>query len=108
MFFFALAGASASYLTGSEIFPIKLRAMALGLFYAINMAVGGIAGPAIYGRIIDTGDPWILFIGYLCAGVLLIVAALTELGLGVDAEQQSLEDVAAPLTAIQQETGAAT
>lgn len=38
----------------------------------------------------------------------LIVAALTELGLGVNAEQQSLEDVAAPLTAIQQETGAAT
>jgi hypothetical protein len=72
MFFFALAGASASYLTGSEIFPIKLRAMALGLFYAISMAVGGIAGPAIYGRIIDTGDPWILFIGYLCAGVLLM------------------------------------
>lgn len=57
MFFFALAGASASYLTGSEIFLMKLRAMALGLFYAISMAVGGIAGPAIYGRIIDTSDP---------------------------------------------------
>jgi MFS family permease len=101
MFFFALAGASVSYLTGSEIFPMKLRVMALGLFYAISMTVGGIAGPAIYGRIIDTGDPWILFIGYRCVGVLLIVAALTELGLGVDAGQQSLEDVAAPLTAIQ-------
>ena len=78
--------------------------MALGVFYAIAMAVGGIAGPAIYGRIIDTGDPWTLFIGYLVAGVLLIVAALTEVVLGVNAEQQSLEDVAAPLTAIQEGT----
>ena len=81
--------------------------MALGVFYAIAMAVGGIAGPAVYGRIIDTGDPWTLFIGYLIAGVLLIVAALTELLLGVNAEQQSLEDVAAPLSAIQQETASA-
>jgi MFS family permease len=107
MFFFASAGSSASYLTGSEIFPMELRAMALGLFYAISMGIGGIAGPAIYGRIIDTGDPWILFIGYLGAGGLLIVAAITELIIGVNAEQQSLEDVAAPLTAIQQEAGAA-
>jgi MFS family permease len=107
MFFFASAGSSASYLTGSEIFPMELRAMALGVFYAIAMAVGGIAGPAIYGRIIDTGDPWILFIGYLIAGILLIVAAITELLLGVNAEQQSLEDVAAPLSAIQQETASA-
>jgi len=107
MFFFASAGSSASYLTGSEIFPMELRAMALGVFYAIAMAVGGIAGPAIYGRIIDTGDPWMLFIGYLVAGILLIIAALTELVLGVNAEQQSLEDVAAPLSAIQQEAGAA-
>ena len=48
-----------------------------------------------------------LFIGYLIAGVLLIVAALTELLLGVNAEQQSLEDVAAPLSAIQQESASA-
>ena len=78
--------------------------MALGVFYAIAMALGGIAGPAIYGRIIDTGDPWTLFIGYLVAGVLLIVAALTEVVLGVNAEQLSLEDVAAPLSAIQEGT----
>lgn len=86
---------------------MELRAMALGLFYAISMAVGGIAGPAIYGRIIDTGDPWVLFMGYLGAGLLLIGAALTELVIGVNAEQQSLEDIAAPLTAIEQETSTA-
>lgn len=106
MFFFTSAGSSASYLTGSEIFPMELRAMALGLFYAIAMAGGGVAGPAIYGRLIDTGDPWILFWGYVGAGVFMLLAALTALLLGVRAEQQSLEDVAAPLTAIKEETGA--
>jgi predicted membrane protein len=37
---------------------------------------------------------------------LMIWAAATELILGVRAEQRSLEDVAAPLTAIEKETGA--
>ena len=46
-----------AYLTDSEIFPMELRAMALGLFYAIANALGGVTGPLIYGRLIDTGDP---------------------------------------------------
>jgi len=108
MFFFASSAVSAAYLTASEIFPMELRAMALGLFYAISNAIGGVTGPLIYGRLIDTGDPWILFIGYLGAAGFVLVAALVELFLGVNAEQQSLEDVAAPLTAIQEETGAST
>ncbi len=108
MFFFASSSASAAYLTASEIFPMELRAMALGLFYAIANAIGGVTGPLIYGRLIETGDPWILFMGYLGAAGFVLVAALVELFLGVNAEQQSLEDVAAPLSAIQEETGAST
>lgn len=46
--------------------------------------------------------------GYLGAAGFVLVAALVELFLGVNAEQQSLEDVAAPLSAIQEETGAST
>jgi MFS family permease len=41
MFFFASSSASAAYLTASEIFPMELTAMALGLFYAIANAIGG-------------------------------------------------------------------
>jgi hypothetical protein len=37
----------------------------------------------------------------------MVVAALVELMIGVRAERRSLESVAAPLTAIQEETGAA-
>ena len=106
IFFFASSAASAGYLTVSEVFPMEIRAMAIAVFYSIGTGVGGITGPALYGRLVDTGTPSALFIGYVIAAVLMIVAAVVELILGIKAEGRSLESVAAPLTAIQQETGA--
>ena len=46
IFFFASAGASAAYLTVSEIFPLEIRATAIALFYAVGTALGGEAVPA--------------------------------------------------------------
>jgi hypothetical protein len=46
VFFFASAGASAAYLTGSEIFPMETWAMALAFFYAVGTGIGGVTGPA--------------------------------------------------------------
>ena len=46
IFFFASAGASAAYLTVSEIFPMETRAMAIAFFYAVGTAVGGITRAA--------------------------------------------------------------
>jgi MFS family permease len=46
IFFFASAGASAAYLTVSEVFPMETRAMAIAFFYAFGTALGGISGPA--------------------------------------------------------------
>ncbi|HJF75771.1 MAG TPA: MFS transporter, partial [Brevibacterium linens] len=43
-FFLASSGASAAYLTVSEIFPMETRALAIAFFYAIGTAAGGIAG----------------------------------------------------------------
>ena len=40
-FFLASAGASAAYLTVSEIFPMETRALAIAFFYAVGTAVGG-------------------------------------------------------------------
>ena len=100
LLFFASAAASAAYLTVSEVFPMEIRAMAIALFYAIGTALGGITGPVIFGRLIGTGDPGSLFIGYLVAAGLMGVAALVELIIGVRAERRSLESVAVPLTAI--------
>ncbi len=111
VFFFASAAASAAYLTVSEVFPMEIRAMAIALFYAIGTGVGGISGPLIFGRLIDaateSGDRTLLLYAYLIGAGFMIVAAVVELILGVRAEKKSLESIAAPLTAIKEQTGAA-
>jgi MFS family permease len=99
IFFFASAGASAAYLTVSEVFPMETRAMAIAFFYAIATGVGGIIGPALYGHTIASGNRTTVFYGYLLGAVLMILGGLTEIWLGVNAEQRQLEDVAEPLTA---------
>jgi MFS family permease len=99
IFFFASAGASAGYLTVSEIFPMETRALAIAFFYAIGTAVGGISGPVLFGALIASGKRGDLTIGYLIGAVLMIAAGLVEVWLGVNAEQKPLEEIATPLTA---------
>ena len=65
IFFFASPAASAAYLTVSETFPLEIRALAIALFYAIGTGVGGVAGPALFGVLIDTGSRTSVFGGYL-------------------------------------------
>jgi MFS family permease len=101
MFFFA---SSAAYLTVSEVFPMEVRAMAIALFYAIATGLGGITGPVVFGQLIGTGDQPDLLIGFAMAAGPMIAAAVMELILGVRAEQKSLESVATPLNAMQEET----
>ena len=112
VFFFASAAASAAYLTVSEVFPMEIRAMAIALFYSIGTGIGGISGPLIFGKLIDAatqnGDRTFLLYAYLIGAGFMVVAAVVEVILGVRAEQQSLESVAAPLTAIKEQTGATT
>lgn len=102
-FFFASAGASAAYLTASEIFPMETRALCIAFFYAIGTAAGGIAGPLLFGRLIDNassdGDITGIAIGYFIGAALMIAGGIVEIFLGVKAEGQSLEDIAQPLTA---------
>ena len=63
-FFLASAGASAAYLTVSEIFPMETRALAIAFFYAIGTGAGGIVGPLLFGQFIDTGDRGLVAIGF--------------------------------------------
>jgi MFS family permease len=99
IFFFASAGASAAYLTVSEIFPLEIRAQAIAVFFAIAQCFGAI-GPVFYGHLIGEGDPGKLFIGYLIGAAVMVVGGVVEVFLGVDAEGKSLEHVAAPLSAV--------
>ena len=98
-FFFASAAASAGYLTISETFPIEIRAMAIAFFFAISTGIGGAVGPLLFGRMIESGDRDQLLIGYLIAAGLMAIAAIVEIIFGVDAEQETLEEVAEPLSA---------
>jgi MFS family permease len=98
IFFVASAAASSAYLTVGESFPLEVRAVAISLFYAFGIAVGGIAGPALFGALIETGSKSEILWGYLLGGALMLIAAGFEAVLGVAAERRSLEDVAPPLS----------
>jgi len=100
IFFFASAAASSAYLTVSETFPLEIRALAIAFFYAVGTGIGGIAGPSLFGALIDTGSRVSVFGGYLLGAVLMILAGLVAWRWAVPAERKSLEMVARPLTFI--------
>ena len=100
IFFFASAAASAAYLTVGESFPLEMRALAIALFFAFGTAMGGVAGPTIFGMLIEGGDRGDILWGYLFASALMLVAAGTAWRLGFSAERRSLEEVAQPLAAV--------
>jgi MFS family permease len=99
IFYFASAGASAAYLTVSEIFPLEVRAKAIAVFFAIAQCFGAL-GPVIYGALIGDGShPFQLFLGYMLGAVVMVAGGLIAWFLAVDAEGKSLEEIAAPLSA---------
>jgi MFS family permease len=99
IFFFASAATSSAYLTASETFPLEIRALAIAFFYAIG--IGGVAGPWLYGTLIDTGSRSSVAAGYLLGSVLMIAAGLIEWCWGIAAERKSLESVCQPLGLIE-------
>lgn len=100
VFFFASAAASSAYLTVSETFPVEMRALAIAVFYAVGTGAGGIAGPWLFGVLIDTGSRGSVFAGYLLGAALMLGAALIAARFAVRAERKPLESVARPLNAV--------
>ncbi|WP_287758932.1 MFS transporter [Acidiphilium sp.] len=100
IFFFASAAASSAYLTVSECFPLEIRAVAIALFYAFGTALGGIAGPLLFGMLIGSGERINLFYGDLLGGLLMLGAAAVEAAIGVEAARRPLESVARPLSEV--------
>jgi MFS family permease len=97
-FFVASSGASAAYLTVSEIFPMETRALAIAFFYAVGTAIGGITGPLLFGRLIESDDRRLAALSFLIGAAVMAIGGVVELALGVKAEGQKLEDLALPLT----------
>ena len=100
IFYFASAGASAAYLTVSEIFPVEIRAQAIAVFFAIAQCFGAF-GSWFYAHLIGDGkDPSQLEMGYFIGAGVMVLGGIVEIFLGVAAERRSLEDIATPLSAV--------
>jgi MFS family permease len=105
-FFFASAGASAAYLTVSEIFPMETRAMAIALFYACGTGVA-IAAPWTFGKLIETGSVGYVTMAFAIGGVMMAIGGIVEILIGVEAAGKALEAVARPLSAVRRGGGTA-
>jgi MFS family permease len=104
IFFFASAGASAAYLTVSEIFPMELRAQAIAVFFSIAQGFGAL-GPAVYGGFIASKSPHELMLGYFLGAGVMAVGGVIAAVFGIDAERTALEDVANPLSLVKGSPG---
>lgn len=99
-FFFASAGASAAYLTVSEIFPLELRSQVISYVFSIGQLVGAVA-PALYGALVGDGsqrEP--LFWGYVLGAGVMMVGGIVCGIFGVSAAGRSLEDISDPLSLV--------
>jgi MFS family permease len=102
IFFFASAGASSAYLTVSEIFPLELRGQAIAIFFSIAQGFGAIA-TSLYGHLIGGAnnanpDRGPLTVGYYLGAGVMILGGVVAFFLAINAERQSLEDIADPLS----------
>lgn len=93
IFFVASSAASAAYLTVSEIFPLEIRAFAIAIFYAIGTLLGGVGAPILFGVLIASGSRIRVDIGYAIGALLMLIAAVCEWTIGVEAAGKSLESI---------------
>jgi MFS family permease len=77
---------------------METRALAIAFFYAVGTGLGGIIGPLMFGSLIDTGQRGPVAIGFLVSAGVMALGGIAELIFGVKAEQESLEDIAQPLS----------
>ncbi len=98
-FFFASAGASGAYLTVSEVFPMETRALCIGVFYAVGTGIGGIIGPLLFSSMINSGKVSSVELAFMIGAAVMAIGGVLEFWLGIDAEGQTLENIAKPLTA---------
>ena len=99
VFFFASAGASAAYLTVSEIFPMETRAVSISVFYAVGTGAEGIIGPLLFAKMVATKNATDMFWALALGAGLMIIGGIVELLLGIRAERKGLGEIAMPLTA---------
>ena len=70
----------------SELFPLEIRALAIAIFYSAGNCNRWHRRPLGFRVLIDTGSRRMLFLGYAVSAALMIMAAVLEILLGIDAE----------------------
>ena len=84
---------------------VVLAAMLLGRtvfgrrVYAIGTGLGGIIGPLLFASFINSGKAGQVELAFLLGAAVMAVGGVAEFVLGVNAEGQTLENIAKPLTA---------
>lgn len=91
-------------MTVSEVFPLETRALCIAVFYAVGTGIGGVIGPQVFSRLINTGSYYRVFLALSLGAIMMIIGGIAELLFGVKAERRSLESLARPLTATIRET----
>lgn len=92
-FFFAASAAGSAYLTTSELFPQKIRASAIAIFYAVGTLLGGVLGPAVFGVLLNRGAKLPIFYGFLASAAAMMLAGVAQAIWGVAAERKPLEEI---------------
>ena len=78
---------------------METRALAIAFFYAIGTAIGGVTGPYLFGKMIESGEESQVAIAFFIGAGVMALGGIAEIFFGVKAEQAELEDIAKPLTA---------
>ena len=81
-----------------QVFPLEIRARAISVFWGLGTGAGGIAGPVLFGYLIEAAErahhKGPIVIGYGVGAALMLAAAAVAACLGIDCEGQSLENIA--------------
>jgi hypothetical protein len=81
-----------------------METRALAFFYAVGTGIGGVTGPLLFGKLVETEKEVNVFCGYLLGAALMIAAGIAEWFIGGAAAGKSLEEVAKPLTAHEEDS----
>jgi MFS family permease len=90
IFFVASPAASAAYLTAGELFPLRVRALAIAVFFAAGTGIGGVLAPLAFSALLQADR---LVYAYWAAALLMGGAGATAALLAVDAEGRPLEEL---------------
>jgi hypothetical protein len=78
---------------------METRALCIAVFYGVGTGLGGIIGPLLFASLINSGKVGKVELAFMIGSAVMAIGGIAEFVLGINAEGQSLENIAKPLTA---------